>query len=214
MFKYESMDKQELFSILTGISTASLIISNILAFKTFTFYGVVLPASVIIYPILYIISDILSEIYGFSKASNVIILGYGMNLLAVILYNIAIMLPAPPYFVGADAFALVLSTSFKILVASFLSYTLGSLTNVYVMSTLKERGGNTLFFRCIVSTIFGETLDSCIFITIVFYGSMPLYALLIMILSQITIKTMYEVILYPITKSVISRIKLLPDSSI
>lgn len=202
--------KIELYAILTGIATACLIISNILAFKTFTFFNIILPCAVIIFPIVYIVDDVLAEIYGFQNARRVIYLGFIMNLVAVILYNIAIMLPAPTYFTGSQAFQLVLSNSLRVLLASFTAYFFGSLLNAYVMVYLKEKAEKYLFIRCIVSTLCGEGLDALLFISIAFYGTMPLIALIGMIIAQALFKTIYEVIVYPLTRIVINNIKKLP----
>ena len=204
------LTQTELYATLTGIATATLIISNILAYKTFTFYDIILPCAVLIFPIIYIVNDILAEIYGFRKAWKVIYLGFIMNLVAVIVYNIAIILPAPLFFEGSEAFRMVLSNSFRVLLASFIAYLLGSILNAYVMVKLKQKASKYLFVRCIVSTIMGEGLDAILFITIAFIGTMPVGALIIMILSQAIFKTVYEIILYPITKIVINYIKKLP----
>lgn len=204
--------KTELYAILTGIATATLIISNILAFKTFTVYGIVLPCGVLIFPVVYIVDDILAEIYGFKKARQVIYLGFILNLLAVVLYTIAIALPAPAFFEGSEAFKMVLSNTPRVLLASFSAYLFGSILNAYVMVYLKEKAEKYLFLRCIVSTMCGEGLDALIFITIAFYGTMPFEALLIMILSQATFKTVYEIVVYPLTKVIINYIKKLPTS--
>ena len=200
----------ELYALLTGIATSTLIISNILAFKTFTFFDVVLPCAVIVFPVIYIVNDILAEIYGFKKARRVIFLGFIMNLLAVILYNVAIWLPAPEFFVGADAFSMVLSNSFRVLLASFIAYIFGSVLNSYIMVYLKKKAEKYLFVRCILSTLCGEGLDAILFISIAFYGTMPLDVLLVMIASQALFKTVYEIIIYPVTKMVINYIKSLP----
>lgn len=205
------LNKTELYAIFTGIATACLIISNILAFKTFTIRDIVLPCAVIIFPVIYIVDDVLAEIYGFRKARHVIYLGFIMNLVAVILYNIAIMLPAPTYFQGAEAFQMVLGNTLRVLIASFAAYFFGSLLNAYVMVYLKEKLEKYLFFRCIISTLCGEGLDAIIFITIAFYGTMPTTILLTMILAQALFKTVYEIIVYPITRLVINKVKSLPD---
>lgn len=208
--KINQLNKTELFAILTGIATSTLIISNILAFKTFMFFDFILPCGVLIFPIIYIVNDILAEIYGFKKARHVIYLGFVMNLVAVIVYNIAIMLPAPVFFEGSEAFAMVLSNSFRVLLASFMAYLFGSILNAYVMSYLKQKAEKYLFIRCIVSTICGEGLDAILFITIAFYGAMPLTSLIMMIFTQATFKTVYEIIVYPLTKVIINYIKKLP----
>lgn len=205
-----NLTQTELYAMLTGIATACLIISNNLAFKTFSFMDLVLPCAVIIFPVVYIVDDVLAEIYGFKKARRVIYLGFLMNLVAVILYNIAIVLPAPVFFNESEAFALVMGNSLRVLVASFSAYFFGSLLNAYVMVYLKEKLEKYLFFRCIMSTICGEGLDAIIFITIAFYGTMPVTVLITMILAQATFKTVYEIIIYPVTKLVIQKIQQLP----
>lgn len=209
--KENQLTKTELYAILTGIATSCLIISNILAFKTFVLFDLILPCAVIIFPVIYIVDDVLAEIYGFSKARKVIYLGFIMNLVAVILYNIAIALPAPVFFEGSDAFALVLSNSLRVLIASFAAFFFGSLLNAWVMVKLKEKAEKYLFVRCIISTICGEGLDAIIFISIAFYGTMPVTSLLIMIIAQAGVKTIYEIIVYPVTRFIIYKIRELPD---
>jgi len=209
MFNYKELTKLELYSILTGIFCACLIISNILAFKTFTFFDIILPCAVIIFPLTYIISDVLAETYGIRKTRQVIFLGFLLNLLAVIAFQIAIWLPAPAFFTGSEAFETVLSNSFRVLLASFLAYLVGSLLNAHIMVWLKEKSEKYLFFRCIVSTLCGEGVDAIIFISIAFFGTMPLIALVGMIVAQAIVKTVYEIIVYPVTRRTIGFIKTL-----
>lgn len=195
------MKKENLYGILSGVFCASLIISNILAFKTFMIGNFVLPTAVILFPVVYITNDILAEVFGFRKTKNVIMTGFAMNVIAVIGYNIAIHLPAPSYFEGQEAFQMVLSNSFRVLVASMVSYIIGSLANAKVME--KMRNGKSLFNRCVLSTFIGEGLDALIFITIAFIGTMPLTSLLVMIVCQAVFKTLYEIVCYPVTRKLI-----------
>lgn len=206
------MTKTELYAILSGVFTACLIVSNIIAGKTFDFFSFVLPCGVIIFPIIYIVNDVLAEVYGYEKARNVILLGFFMNLLAVIAYNITIILPAPVFFENSEAFGIVLGSTLRLLVASFIAYLVGSLVNAKSMTYLKKWDEDKLFFRCIVSTLFGEGLDALIFIIIGFYGTMPVEALILMIVAQALFKTIYEIIVYPLTRYVIGKVKALPDS--
>lgn len=209
---FENMIKTELYAILSGVFTACLIVSNIIAGKTFDFFSFVLPCGVIIFPIIYIVNDVLAEVYGYEKARNVILLGFFMNLLAVIAYNITIILPAPVFFENSEAFGIVLGSTLRLLVASFIAYLVGSLVNAKLMTYLKKWDEDKLFFRCIVSTLFGEGLDALIFIIIGFYGTMPVEALILMIVAQALFKTIYEIIVYPLTRYVIGKVKALPDS--
>lgn len=208
---FENMTKTELYAILTGVFTASLIVSNIIAGKTFDFFSFVLPCGVIIFPVIYIVNDVLAEVYGYKKARNVILLGFFMNLVAVICYNITIALPAPVFFENSDAFSAVLGSTFRLLVASFAAYLVGSLVNAKMMVVLKKWDEDKLFLRCILSTLFGEGLDAIIFITIGFLGTMPMEALVLMIVAQALFKTVYEIIVYPITRHVIDSVKALPN---
>lgn len=203
------MKKDSLYGILSGVFCASLIISNILAFKTFMIGGVVLPTAVILFPIVYITNDILVEVFGFKRTKNVIMTGFAMNVIAVISYNIAIALPEPPFFKGQEAFQMVLSNSFRILVASMVSYIIGSLVNAKVMEQMKN--GKSLFNRCVLSTFAGECLDALIFITVAFVGTMPIHSLMTMVLCQSMFKTMYEIVCFPITKTLIVQAKLISD---
>lgn len=205
--------KTELYQILTGLFVASLLISNILAAKTFTIGSIVLPTAVIIFPIVYIVNDVLAEVYGFKKTRAVILLGFVLNLLAVVAYNIAIALPAPEYALeGAAAFATTLGSTIRLLIASFAAYLVGSLINAGVMEKMKNRNGEKrLMLRCVLSTLVGEGIDALVFITIAFVGTMPLGQLAIMVVAQATFKTVYEIIAYPLTKVVITKVQGMPD---
>lgn len=203
--------KVQLYSILTGVFVACLLISNVLSAKTFTFGNVVLPTAVVIFPIVYIVNDVMAEIYGFRKARNIIFLGFALNALAVVAYSIAIALPAPAYATeGAAAFAAVLGSTWRVLIASFAAYLVGSLVNAGIMVRMKERLREHLMLRCVLSTLLGEGIDAIIFITIAFAGTMPFETLLIMIAAQAAFKTLFEVVFYPLTRFVIKKVEQLP----
>ena len=204
---FEDLTKSELYALLAGVFTASLIISNIIAGKTFEFFNFTLPCGVIIFPIIYIVNDVLAECYGYQKARNVILLGFLMNLVAVICYNITMILPAPSFFEASEAFNVVLGSTLRLLIASFAAYLAGSILNAKVMVYLKSKSEDKLFFRCILSTLVGEGCDALVFIFIGFYGQMPFDALVTMVIVQALFKTVYEIIVYPLTRIVISKVK-------
>lgn len=203
------MNKNLKFLIfLTGVFCASLIISNILAFKTFDFFGYILPSAVIMFPIVYIINDLIAEIYDYKITRLVIYTGFIMNLMAVIAYNIAIILKPSTLFYDQYSFEIVLSNSFRVLVASFIAYLLGSFTNLKIMDTYKiKHGEKHLAFRCIFSTILGEGIDALLFISIAFIGTIPLYNIINMIIIQASFKIIYECICFPVTKLIIKAVK-------
>lgn len=208
------MTKTRLLSVVTALFCSCLIISNVLAGKTFALTeSIVLPCAVIIFPVVYIVNDVLSEVYGFRKAKNIIFLGFAINVLAVAAYGIAILLPSPAFATEVgDAFRTVLGSTPRILLASFLAYLAGSLVNAKVMVKLKEKHGEKgLALRCILSTLVGEGIDACIFITIAFLATMPFGSLVVMIVAQALFKTVYECIVYPVTRIIIQKVKALPE---
>ena len=208
------MTKTKLFSIVTALFCSCLIISNVLAGKTFALTSsIVLPCAVIIFPIVYIVNDVLSEVYGFRKAKSVVLLGFAINVLAVIAYGIAILLPSPVFATDVgEAFKVVLGSTPRILMASFLAYLVGSLVNAKIMTLMKAKHGESkLALRCILSTLVGEGIDACIFISIAFLGTMPLVSLGVMIIAQALFKTLYECVVYPLTRIIIQKVKALPE---
>ena len=203
--------QMELYPIITALFCGCLIISNILASKTFSLYDIILPCGVVIFPLVYIVGDVLTEIYGFTLAKRTIYLGFIINLIAVIAYQIAIFLPGTDL-ATSNAFSIILGSTPRILIASLISYLVGSYINAFFMKILKEKYTDYLFARCSISTLFGEGLDAIIFITIAFAGLMPNEVLITMIICQGAFKIIYEIIVYPITRTVINWIKSLDDT--
>lgn len=186
-----------------------VIVSNILASKMIAVGSWTLPAAVIIFPISYILNDAISEVYGFTKAKYIILMGFIMNLLAVVFFTIALYLPYPDFWGNQDAFAAILGNSGRVLVASFTAYIVGSTLNAKVLVSMRDKAveGKGLFWRCILSTIVGESVDASIFITLAFVGTMSGASLATMIVSQATFKIVYEIIVFPLTNIVIGKLK-------
>ena len=206
------INKATLLQILTGVFVSCLIISNVMAGKTFMLGSVILPCAVVIFPLVYITNDVLAEVYGFEITKRIIYLGFAMNAVAVAGYSIAIALPAPPFATEiAEAFAVALGSTWRLLLASFAAYLIGSLLNTYVMVRMKAKLENHLMLRCVTSTFVGEGTDAIIFITIAFIGTMPMTSLLTMIVAQALFKTVYEIIVYPVTRGVINKVKAMPE---
>lgn len=206
---FEQMTKTKAYSYLTGTFCALIIASNILATKTLKVEFIMLPCSIMTFPILFIVNDILSEIYGYKMAKNVIYLGFILNIIAVILYSIAIMLPSDSP--NAEAFSSILSTTPRLFIAGLISYLMGNIINSKIMVVLKEKYNDYLFVRCIASTVIGEAIDSIIFITVSFYGVFPGELIITMICCQVVFEVLYEIIAYPLTRKIIFSVKTLDD---
>jgi uncharacterized integral membrane protein (TIGR00697 family) len=163
-----------------------------------------LPSAVIVFPVVYIINDVLTECYGFKMASKAIWTAFGLNLMAVVFFNISVNLPTT---IDYSSYNIVLGNTFKPLIASVLAYLIGSFTNAKIMDMLRNH--KSLMLRCVLSTLFGETIDAMIFISIMFISIMDFKIVCTMIITQAVAKTLYEIIVYPITKKVINTIKLI-----
>ena len=185
-----------------------ILISNVLAAKIINIFGFSMTGGVLVFPITYIIGDVLTEVYGFKKSKQIIMYGFICNLLMVLIFALAIKLPYPEFYANQEAFSTILGSTPRILFASFVGYLLGGLSNSYIMEYIKNNSKiKFLWFRTILSTIVGEGLDTLVFITIGFYGTMPNGNLFEMIYLQTIAKVLYEVILTPVTYKVISFIK-------
>lgn len=207
-----NFSKQNIFMFIAALYCSCLIVSNIIAGKTFAFFAWQLPCAVVIFPIVYILNDVTTEIYGFKSARAVVLTGFFANLIAVLAYAAAIALPSSQFFDAQSAFETVLGSTPRLLIASFAAYLAGSLLNSKIMDAMHRRWPKLLMARCITSTLVGETVDAAIFITVSFIGTMPLPALLTMVVLQAGFKTLYEVVVYPLTRVVISQVRKLPDT--
>ena len=188
--------------------TSCLLISNLISSKIIAIGNWYVPAGVMIFPISYILNDVVAEVWGFRKARLIIWTGFIINLIAVLFYSISVNWPAAPFWQNQEAFATILSSTPRIATASLLAYLVGSFINAWVMSALKIRSkGRNFSFRAILSTIFGEGADSAIFITVAFAGIIPWSQLPMMIVTQAIIKILFEVVLLPVTIHVVNLIK-------
>lgn len=205
------------FTFLSALFVTTLIISNIVAVKLVEIYGLILPAAVILFPLAYILGDILTEVYGYVRVRQVIWIGFVCNLLAVIAISIAGLLPAVsfwslPGFEGAleaqKAFQAILGFAPRLLAASFVAYLFGEFLNSYVLAKLKIRTeGRFLWLRTITSTLIGEGVDSAIFISLAFWGIIEPAGILITIRSQWLFKVAFETLATPLTYLVVARLK-------
>ena len=184
-----------------------LLLADILATKLLSIGRYSIPASILIFPVSFIINDILAEVYGYKSAKRVIYFGFAMRLLMVTLFTAAILLPAPSWYENGDAFKTILGSTPRIAFAGFISYLCGSLANAKVLVKMKGQGEKKFGIRAIVSTIAGEGIDSMIFIPGAYLGTMALSTIFKMIILQIFLKTLYETICLPLTTLVLKYVR-------
>ena len=197
-----------LYFICGVVFATCLIVSNIVEQKLTTIWIVPLTGGLFIFPISYIINDLVAEVWGYRKARLIIWLGFAMNFLVIILSRVAVMLPAAPFWEGEEAFNFVFGLAPRIAAASLLAFLVGSFLNAYVMSRMKIRSaGRNFSARAILSTLVGESADSLLFFPIAFGGIIPIDELLKMIAVQALLKTLYEILILPVTIRVVHYIK-------
>lgn len=190
-------------AILTVVFVSAMLISNIITSKQLQFpFGITMTGAIVIFPITYILSDVFSECYGYKWSRLTCYLAFAMNLLMVLVFTLTINLPAPAYWENQTAYQTVLGNSPRVLASSLLAYVVGDFINDKIFQKMKAKHENEtkgFGLRAIVSSIGGNFIDSFIFLPLAFYGLMPLQTLAIMCITQVGLKTLYELIILPLT---------------
>lgn len=197
-----------LFLFYSILFCVCLITANVLETKQISLGVFNITGGLIVFPVSYIINDCVCEVWGYRKARLLIWLGFAMNFLFVLFGAIADAIPGAPYWHNDEGFHAVFGLAPRIAAASFVAFLVGSFVNAYVMSRMKiNSDGRNFSLRAILSTIFGEGADSLIFFPLALYGVVPTSELPIFILTQVVLKTLYEVVVLPITIYVVKKTK-------
>lgn len=190
-----------------------LIISNIFVPRTWQVWGlpIQLTGGVVIFPISYIINDCLTEVYGYRRSRLVIWMGFALSAFVAIMSQIVCLLPDPMYPDNqsvADSFNSLFGLVPRTTLASLLAYFAGSTVNAWVMSRMKVASeGKGFGWRAVLSSVAGEMADSVIFFPIVFLGVMPFAGILNIMITQVIVKTLYEIIILPVTSRFVRLLK-------
>jgi uncharacterized integral membrane protein (TIGR00697 family) len=196
------------FVAIAALFVTCLITANVIAVKLVAVAGLILPAGVLIFPLGYIIGDVLTEVYGFARARLVIWLGFCCNLVFVAAAWAGGALPAAGFWDGQGAYQRILGFTPRLLAASFAAYLVGEFANSFILARMKVlTEGRWLWTRTIGSTVVGEGLDSLIFIAIAFTGVIPAGMVLSTALTQWLVKSGYEVLATPLTYAVVGFLK-------
>ncbi len=196
------------FVVVTAGFITALLSANIIAVKPLAAGSWILPAGIVIFPISYILGDVLTEVYGYRRTRQVIWLGFACNVLAAGAIVLAGALPAAPFWDGQAAYERILGYTPRLLLASFLAYLVGGFANAFVLAKLKiATQGRWLWMRTIGSTLVGQLLDSAVFITLAFTGAWPPASLIFGIVTQWITKSAYEAAATPLTYAVVNYLK-------
>lgn len=197
------------FMVAGLLFTVCLIVANIVEQKLIRIGPIEATAGLLIFPVSYIVNDLIAEVWGYRKARLIIWYGFLMNFLTILIFKLSIWVPGSENFTHQSAFELVLGNTVRITIASFIAFLFGSFLNAYVMSRMKIlQKGRSFSIRAIVSTLVGEGADSVVFFLIAFSGIIPTNDLFVLILTQTAMKTGYEIIALPLTNYLVKRVKL------
>jgi queuosine precursor transporter len=204
------MDKKTFryLDVIIAFFAAMLLISNLAATKLVAFGPIITDGGAILFPLIYIFNDVLTEVYGYKQARRAIWIGFGVMILAVLAFTIVRYLPSAAEYTAQSAYEAILGFFPRIVLASLAAYLVGSFLNSYVLAKLKVRTkGKQLWLRLIGSTVVGELFDTIVFALIAFGGILGFTDMVIFILVGWLFKTSVEVVLLPLTYRVIAYFK-------
>ena len=197
-----------LYPTIVGVFVALLLISNIGATKLIAFGPLITDGGVFLFPLVYIIGDVLAEVYGWKAARRAIVLAFAMSILAAVTFWLVQISPPAADYANQEAFEAVLGFVPRIVLASLLGFLVGQLLNAYVLVWIKARTqGRRLWVRLLGSTAVGEFADTLVFCTIAFYGIITGTEFVIYVVVGYVYKTLVEVVLLPVTYAVIGWVK-------
>lgn len=188
---------------LTLLFVVALVVSNIITSKQVLLpFNITMTGAVFIFPITYILSDLVSEVYGYRWSRLTCYFGFAANLFAALVFSAVIQSPAPSYWQNQEAFQTVLGSTPRVLIASLLAFVIGDFVNDQIFARMKRKYPDSIKgfgARAIFSSLMGELVDSLVFLPLAFWGLMPVKTLVIMTISQVFIKTGYELVILPFT---------------
>ena len=197
-----------LFMLFSILFCVCLIAANLFATKQISLFSISVTGGLIVFPISYIVNDCVCEVWGYRKARLLIWTGFAMNFFFVMMGALCDIIPPAPYYENSAGFHGVFGLAPRVAVASFCAFLAGSFLNAYVMSRMKiASGGKNFSLRAVVSTIVGESADSLIFFPLALWGVVPTEALPELMLAQVVLKTLYEIIVLPLTIRVVKTLK-------
>lgn len=165
-------------TVLIGLYIACELIANVTASKPIQLDGIVVPAAIFIYTITFTLIDLINESFGKQGARRVILTAFIANLLLAAYTQLAVILPAASFYTGQAAFAGVLGSTARIVFASLMAYLISSFIDAEIFAIWKARVHGPKWLRVLVSNTFSTWIDSMVFITLAFYGVMPVWSLI------------------------------------
>lgn len=203
-----SSRRESHYAVVVAIFCSALLIANIGAVKLIGLGPVITDGGALLFPLTYILGDVLTEVFGFRAARRAIFTALAMQLTAALVFWFVSELPAAPGWEGQDAYASVVGFVPRIVLASVAAFLVGEMLNSYVLVKIKEyTKERRLWARLIGSTMVGELADTVTFCTIAFYGVITGGEFLNYVVTGYFYKTLIEVVMLPVTYRVIGFLK-------
>ena len=202
--------KLKLLIHLAALSAGTLLISNLAAIKLWDFFGIAVDGGIVVFPLTYIIGDLIVELYGKKIARSVILSSFMINILAIVVFYVVIALPAYEGWDMQTAYASVLGFTPRIILASLVAYVCSNLFNNHVFMRLKNGTGlfaKSFISRALGSSAFAHIIDTIIFETIAFLGVLPLSAFIAQASFAYILGFAFEIILAPIEVLTVRKLK-------
>jgi queuosine precursor transporter len=194
--------------VLTGLFTATLLISNVLNCKVIRVGQLPFAGGLIMFPFAALFSDVLTEVYGYAESRKVIWTGLGSLLLLVLMIEICGALPADPLWAHQAAYDAILGAVPRIVAASLTAYFVGEFSNSYVLAKSKIRTqGGLMFLRFVLSTVVGQFIDSATFVLVAFSGRMPPRQMVLVAVTGWGIMVLWETAALPLTLPLVRALK-------
>jgi len=197
-----------LLPVLTGLFTATLLISNVLNCKIIRVGPLPFAGGLIMFPLAALFGDVLTEVYGYAESRRVIWTGLGSLALFVVMIEICRALPADPLWTHQAAYEEILGAVPRIVAASLTAYFVGEFSNSYVLakSKIRTRGG-LVFLRFVLSTVVGQFVDSATFVLVAFSGRMPPRQMVLVAFTGWAIMVVWEIAALPLTLPLVRALK-------
>lgn len=196
------------YPTIVAVFVALLLVSNIAATKLIAFGPLITDGGALLFPLTYLLGDVLAEVYGLRAARRAILLGFLMSIVAALTFWLVQLAPPADAWENQEAFEAVLGFVPRIVLASVLGYLVGQLLNAYVLVRIKQRTKEgRLWVRLVGSTVVGEFADTLVFCTIAFYGIVTGAEFWTYVLVGYLWKVSIEILLLPVTYRVVAAVK-------
>ncbi len=197
-----------LLTLFLVLNVTFQLISDVTAAKIILLFGAGVSITVLYFPFTYIISDIITEVYGYASARRILWYTLLASILAGVFYQIAVAVPPAPFFENGDAYNTVFGVVPRVLVGGWLAIFIGDIANNYVLARMKVlTNGRFLWLRFFASTVVGQFLNTAVFYGVALGGVLPSDDLISGIIVGWFIKTMVETLLMPLTYFIVRQVK-------